>query len=76
MPASDRLTRFLRKPALMHQAAHIRGHEDVGIAGANVLNLQLAHRRRDVRKTHRKRAAESAALLRFAERGQLHTGDR
>jgi hypothetical protein len=67
---------FFRQAGQVHQAARVAGDEHVGIGCADVFQFQIAHAGRDVREGHRKRAAETAALLAFAEDDDFHARNR
>ena len=65
-----------RQAREVHEAAHVPGDQDVGLGGAHVLQLQVAHRGGDVREPDRERPPEAAALLPLPELDQAHARDR
>ena len=76
MKRTQRLPLFARQALDVHQTSHVRGHDDIGPLGEQMLELEIAHARRHGRERRRERAAEAAALLTFTHLDELDAVDR
>ena len=61
--------------AQVHEAAHVARHQDVGLRGSHMVELQAAHGLRDMRERHGKGPAKAAALLALAELDEAQPRD-